>query len=55
MKQQGDVAGRDDVQIDRSGIATSVGFGIGTATRTTINYEHTIQDDTPDGGILLLD
>ena len=51
MKQNGDVAGRDEVEIDRTGIAGSVGFGIGTATRTTINYEHTEQDDVPDGGI----
>ena len=51
MKQQGDVAGRDEIEIDRSGIAASVGFGIGTATRTTINYEHAVQDDVPDGGI----
>lgn len=51
MKQNGEVAGRDEVEIDRTGIAGSVGFGIGTATRTTINYEHTEQDDVPDGGI----
>ena len=51
MKQQGDVPGRDEVEIDRTGVAASVGFGIGTATRTTINYEHTTQDDVPDGGI----
>ena len=51
MKQAGDVAGRDEVEIDRTGIAASVGFGIGTATRTTINYEHAMQDDVPDGGI----
>lgn len=51
MKQKGEVAGRDEVEIDRTGIAASVAFGIGTASRTTINYEHTIQDDVPDGGI----
>ena len=51
MKQKGEVAGRDDVEIDRTGIAGSVAFGIGTDSRTTINYEHNIQDDIPDGGI----
>ncbi len=51
MKQDGEVAGRDEVEIDRTGIAASVGFGIGTATRTTINYEKTLQNDIPDGGI----
>ncbi len=51
MKQKGEVAGRDEVEIDRTGIAGSIGFGIGTATRTTINYERTQQDDVPDGGV----
>jgi catecholate siderophore receptor len=51
MKQNGDVAGRDEVEVDRTGVAGSVAFGIGTASRTTINYEHTEQDDVPDGGI----
>jgi catecholate siderophore receptor len=51
MKHEGDVAGRDVVEIDRTGIAGSLGFGIGTDTRTTINYERFEQDDIPDGGI----
>ena len=51
MKQEGEVAGRDEVEIDRTGMAASVGFGIGTATRTSINYERTLQKDIPDGGI----
>ncbi len=51
MKQEGEVAGRDEVEVDRTGIAASVGFGIGTATRTSINYERTLQKDIPDGGI----
>lgn len=51
MKQNGDVAGRDGVEQDRKGIAASLGFGIGTETRTTINYEKIRQDDTPDGGV----
>jgi catecholate siderophore receptor len=51
LKHKGDVAGRDVVEIDRTGIAASLGFGIGTNTRTTINYERFKQDDIPDGGI----
>ncbi len=51
LKQKGDVVGRDVVEIDRTGIAASLGFGIGTNTRTTINYERFKQDDIPDGGI----
>lgn len=51
MKHKGDVASRDEVEIDRTGIAASLGFGIGTDTRTTINYERFEQDDVPDGGL----
>lgn len=51
MKNKGDVAGRDEVEIDRTGIAASVAFGIGTDTRTSFNYERYEQDDIPDGGI----
>lgn len=51
MKQDGEVAGRDEVKIDRMGIAGAVSFGIGTNTRTSINYERYEQDDVPDGGI----
>ena len=51
LKHKGDVAGRDVVEIDRTGIAASLGFGIGTNTRTTINYERFKQDDIPDAGV----
>ena len=51
MKQDGDVPGRDGVEVDRLGIAASLAFGIGKDTRTTINYERYEQDDVPDGGV----
>ncbi len=51
LKHKGDVPGRDEVSIDRTGIAASLAFGIGTDTRTTFNYEKYTQDDVPDGGI----
>ena len=51
MKQDGEVAGRDDVELDRLGIATSVAFGVGTNTRTSFGYERYEQDDVPDGAI----
>lgn len=51
LKHKGDVAGRDVVEIDRTGIAGMLGFGIGTQTRFDIGYERLEQDDIPDGGI----
>lgn len=51
MKQDGGVDGRDEIELDRIGIAGSVGFGIGTQTRTTFGYERYEQDDIPDGGV----
>lgn len=51
MKQTGDNSGRDIVEEDHTGVAVSLGFGIGTDTRTTINYEKVKQDDIPDGGV----
>ncbi|MBP6164355.1 MAG: TonB-dependent receptor, partial [Aliarcobacter sp.] len=51
MKQDGEVAGRDEVELDRLGIAASVAFGIGTNTRSSFSYERYEQDDIPDGAI----
>jgi len=51
VKQKGDVAGRDEVEIDRTGFAATVGFGIGTDTKTSVSYERFEQDDVPDGGL----
>ncbi|MBP9491251.1 MAG: catecholate siderophore receptor Fiu [Aliarcobacter sp.] len=51
MKQDGEVAGRDEIELDRIGIAASVAFGIGTDTRTSFGYERYEQDDVPDGGV----
>ena len=46
-----DVAGRDDVELHRWGIAPSLAFGLGGDTRTTIYYYHLSTDDVPDYGI----
>lgn len=43
--------GRDEVESNRIGIAPSLAFGLGTATRTTLNYLHLDQRNTPDGGV----
>lgn len=51
MKHEGDVAGRDIVEIDRTGFAATVDFGISTETRTQVGYEYFKQNDIPDGGI----
>ena len=45
------VAGRDVVANRRLGIAPSLAFGMGTATRATISYVHLNADDTPDYGL----
>jgi catecholate siderophore receptor len=43
--------GRDEVESNRIGIAPSLAFGLGTTTRTTLNYLHLDQRNTPDGGV----
>jgi catecholate siderophore receptor len=45
------VPGRDAVENQRWGIAPSLAFGLGTATRTTVSYFHLDQDNVPDHGI----
>ncbi|WDD91896.1 TonB-dependent siderophore receptor [Burkholderia sp. FERM BP-3421] len=51
MSHNNDVAGRDAVNNERWGVAPSVAFGLGTATRVTASYYHLSTDDLPDGGI----
>lgn len=51
MQHEQDVAGRDEVYTQRSGIAPSVAFGVGTDTRLTLSYFHMTQDNMPDYGI----
>lgn len=51
MKQDAGVDGRDEVESDFEGLATSVGFGLGTDTRTFINYLSMKQSGVPDGGV----
>jgi catecholate siderophore receptor len=47
--QDSDVAGRERVDNARRGIATSLGFGLGTATRMFLNLLAVKQDNVPDG------
>ncbi|MBQ0755240.1 MAG: TonB-dependent siderophore receptor [Gammaproteobacteria bacterium] len=51
MQHEQDVAGRDEVFSQRSGIAPSIAFGVGTDTRLTLSYFHMTQDNMPDYGI----
>ena len=51
MGQDGGVAGRDFIERRQWGVAPSVAFGLGTATRITLFSQHVRQDNTPDGGI----
>jgi catecholate siderophore receptor len=51
MAQDDGTPGRDDVRSRRFGIAPTVTFGLGTATRETLSYLHVSQDNRPDGGV----
>ncbi|MGF6494859.1 catecholate siderophore receptor [Luteibacter sp. 621] len=51
LKQNSGVAGRDQIEQNRWGIAPSLAFGLGTPTRVYLNYLHVKQRNTPDGGI----
>lgn len=51
MAHSADEPGRDHVKNERWAIAPSLGFGLDTATRVTMNYLHLEQNDQPDFGI----
>ncbi len=51
MHHDADVAGRDDVELHRWGIAPSLAFGLGSDTRATLYYYHLQTDDVPDYGV----
>ncbi|HEX2100079.1 MAG TPA: TonB-dependent receptor, partial [Candidatus Synoicihabitans sp.] len=50
--EDGGVAGRDHAEKNTWGVAPSLIFGLGTATRITLAYQHDEQDDLPDYGAL---
>ena len=49
MWQDSDVPGRDHVNNSRWGLAPSMGFGLGGATRVYLNLLYVKQDNVPDG------
>jgi catecholate siderophore receptor len=51
MDQRSHVAGRDNIENNRWGIAPSLAFGLGTPTRVYIDYLHVKQNNIPDGGV----
>jgi catecholate siderophore receptor len=51
LRQDTGVPGRDEAGGTMTGLASSLAFGLNTATRATLNLLHVQQDNTPDGGI----
>jgi catecholate siderophore receptor len=51
LKQDSGVVGRDEIEDNKTGIATSLALGLGTTTRTYLNLFHVDQQNLPDGGI----
>lgn len=51
MQHEQNVAGRDEVFNERTGIAPTITFGLDTDTRLTLAYFHMKQDNMPDYGI----
>ncbi|MDL2424694.1 TonB-dependent siderophore receptor, partial [Pseudomonas sp. BAgro211] len=47
MKHDANVAGRDEVNVSRWGVAPTITFGFNTPTRATLSYYHLSTDDMP--------
>lgn len=51
MYHDAEVAGRDEVELNRWGLAPSLAVGLGSPTRATFSYYHLQTDDIPDYGL----
>jgi catecholate siderophore receptor len=51
MGEEAGVAGRDDAEVRRFGLAPSVSVGLTTKTPATLSYVHLSENDTPDYGL----
>ena len=51
MYHTADTPGRDDVSMERYGIAASLGAGLGTDTRFMLNYQRLEESNVPDYGL----
>ena len=49
--QDSGMPGRDKVENNRWGVAPSLAFGLGTATRVYLDFLHVKQNNVPDGGV----
>ena len=49
--QEQGIAGRDITQVRRLGVAPSLAFGLGQATRASISFLHEYENDIPDYGL----
>ena len=54
MGLDSNVAGRDEVENKRWGIAPTFAFGLGTDTRAFLSYMHVRQNNVPDGGVVTI-
>lgn len=50
MAHDAEVAGRDEVEVQRFGFAPTITFGLAKPTRLTLSYYHLQTDDIPDYG-----
>ncbi|GAB7529376.1 TonB-dependent siderophore receptor [Pseudomonas sp. 3A(2025)] len=55
MGHKNDVAGRDEIERERWGIAPSLRLGLSDSTRLTLSAFHQTDDNTPDYGVPALD
>lgn len=55
MAHENDVAGREQINYERWGIAPSLAFGLGTPTRLTLSYLHQSDTNLPDYGLPAID
>lgn len=51
VAQKAGVDGRDEIENNLTGIATSLALGLGSTTRTYVNLLHVEQRNLPDGGV----
>jgi catecholate siderophore receptor len=51
MGMKSDVAGRNEIENNRTGIAPSFAWGLGTDTRIFVDVMHVKQTNVPDGGV----
>lgn len=51
LEQDAGIAGRDEIENNYQGFAASLGLGLGTETRTHVNFLNVLQSGIPDGGV----